>query len=146
MQNPVQKSWQSSLVVETPGILSENLKILTLELELTTLQFNIFCWNFAHVPYLLMSTKGCVGFFLFFLDLELFAKVKNNRVSTHSFFTLLLITQDKKSHTPFCRYYSVENVCKISVKNIKLYGGWSWSKFSFFSQKTWFLGNNWRLF
>ena len=29
----------------------------------TTLQFNIFCWNFAHVSYLPMSTKGCVDFF-----------------------------------------------------------------------------------
>ena len=41
-----------------------------------------------------MSTKGCVGFFLFYLDLELFAKIKKDLVSTHSFFTLLLLTQD----------------------------------------------------
>ena len=41
-----------------------------------------------------MSTKECVGFFLFYLDLELFAKIKKGLVSTHSFFTLLLITQD----------------------------------------------------
>ena len=25
----------------------------------TTLKFNIFCWNFAHVSYLPISTKGC---------------------------------------------------------------------------------------
>ena len=30
----------------------------------------------------------------FYLDLELFAKIKKDLVSTHSFFTLLLITQD----------------------------------------------------
>ena len=41
-----------------------------------------------------MSTKGYVGFFLFYLDLELFAKIKKGLVSTHSFFTLLLVTQD----------------------------------------------------
>ena len=41
-----------------------------------------------------MSTKGCVGFFLFCLDLELFAKIKKNLVSTHSLFKFLLITQD----------------------------------------------------
>ena len=35
-----------------------------------------------------------VGFFLFYLDLELFPKIKKGMVSTHSFFTLLLITQD----------------------------------------------------
>ena len=40
--------------------------------------------------------------FLFCLDLELFAKIKKDLVSKHSFFTLLLITQDlnkiKKNH------------------------------------------------
>ena len=41
-----------------------------------------------------MSTKECVGFFLFYLDLELFAKIKIDLVSTHLLFTLLLITQD----------------------------------------------------
>ena len=41
-----------------------------------------------------MSTKECVGFFLFYLDLELFAKIKKDLVSAHSFFTHLLITQD----------------------------------------------------
>ena len=33
-------------------------------------------------------------YFLFYLDLELFAKIKKDLVSTHSFFTLLLLTQD----------------------------------------------------
>ena len=50
-----------------------------------------------------MSTKGCVGFFLFYLDLELFAKTLKNLVSTHSFFKLLLMTQNlnkvKQNHT-----------------------------------------------
>ena len=41
-----------------------------------------------------MSTKECVGFFLFYLDLELFAEIKKDLVSTHSFFTHSLITQD----------------------------------------------------
>ena len=40
-----------------------------------------------------MSTKAYVGCF-FCLDLELFAKIKMDLVSTHSFFTVLLITQD----------------------------------------------------
>ena len=35
-----------------------------------------------------------VGFFLFCLDLELFAKVKRHLVSRHLFFTFLLIIQD----------------------------------------------------
>ena len=41
----------------------------------TTLQFYIFCWNFVRVSLLPMSTKACVGFFLFCLDLELLIKV-----------------------------------------------------------------------
>ena len=41
-----------------------------------------------------MSTKGCVGFFLSYLDLEVIATIKKDLVSTHLFFTLLLITQD----------------------------------------------------
>ena len=31
-----------------------------------------------------MSTKGCVGFLKFFLELELFAKIKKDLVSTHT--------------------------------------------------------------
>ena len=31
----------------------------------TTIKFNIFCWDFARVSYLTMSTKGCLGFFYF---------------------------------------------------------------------------------
>ena len=64
-------------------------------------ELNIFDWNFAHVSHLLMSTKGCLEFFLFCLDPEWFAKTK--------FFTFLWITQDlnkiKKSQTIFCRYF-----------------------------------------
>ena len=35
----------------------------------TTVEFNIYCWNFVRVSVLRMSTKGCMGFFLFCLDL-----------------------------------------------------------------------------
>ena len=53
-----------------------------------------------------MSTEGCVGIFLFCLDLELFAKIKETLVSTPSLFTLLLITQDtERSCTLFCGNY-----------------------------------------
>ena len=37
----------------------------------TTIEFNLFCWNFAHVFYITMSKKGCSWFILFCLDLEL---------------------------------------------------------------------------
>ena len=86
MQNPIQKFRQNSIVFEKPGILSENLKTLTSS-------------NYPTVQYFLLKLRTHflitnVGFFLFYLDLELFAKIKKDLVSTHSFFTLLLITQD----------------------------------------------------
>ena len=87
----MQKFRQSSIVFEKPGILSENLKTLTSS-------------NYPAVQYFLLKLRTrflltnaykrvCGIFFLFCLDLELFARIKNDLVSTHSFFTLLLITQ-----------------------------------------------------
>ena len=40
-----------------------------------TAKFNIFYWNFAHVSYLAMSTKGYPGIFIFCLDFELLIKM-----------------------------------------------------------------------
>ena len=62
----------------------------------TTLEFNFFCWNFAHLSYLPMSTKGCSGFFKFFLDLELVAKIENDLVFTHPQKPVFWITPDLK--------------------------------------------------
>ena len=86
-----------------------------------------------------MSTRGCVGFFLFYLDLELFAKIKKDLVSTHSFFTLLLITQDlnkikKNLAHPFVDITKQNTFAKFQQKT-KLYGSWSSSKFSIFQTK-----------
>ena len=92
MQSTIQKFRQRSVVFEKPGVLSENLKTLTSS-NYPTVQI-FFCWNFAHVFYLPLSTKGLVEFFKFYLDLALFANIKKDLVSTHSFFTLTLITQD----------------------------------------------------
>ena len=83
-----------------------------------------------------MSTKALVGFFLSCLDLELFGKIKKDLVSTHLLFTLLLISQDPdKIKKIFFVDYQVENVCKISAKNSKLYGSWKSSNFSIFQTK-----------
>ena len=115
------------------------LKIWKLWQAPTILQFNIFCWNVAHVFYLQLPKQWCVGFFLLYLDFELFAKTEKDLFSTHSFFTLLLISQDlkkeKKFRKPFCRHYYVENVRKVSAKNIKIYGSWNSSKSSIFQAK-----------
>ena len=80
------------------------LKIWKLWRAPTTLQFNIFCWNFVHVSYLPMSTKECEGFILFWLDLELFAKIKK---------TCFL-------HTRFLYFYN-SRLSKIQVKIIYMF-------------------------
>ena len=106
MQNTIQKFRESSTVFEKPGILPENLKTLTSSNYPTVQYFLLKLCTFSTYQYL---QKSVWDFFVLFIDLELFAKIKKDLVSKHSFFALLLITQDlneiKKSHTPFCRHY-----------------------------------------
>ena len=91
MQNTIQKFRQSSIVFEKPGILSENLKTL-MSSNYPTVQYFLLklCTRFQ----LTSVYKRVCGIFLFYLDLELFAKIKKDLVSTYLFFKLLLITQD----------------------------------------------------
>ena len=97
MPNTIQKFKQSSVVFEKPDIFSENYP---------TVQYFLMK---RRTRFLLTIIYMCMGFFSFYLDLELFAKIKKDLVSTHSLFILLLITQDlnkiKKFHTSFCRHY-----------------------------------------
>ena len=81
MQNPIQKFRQNFIVFEKPGILSENVITLTSS-------------NYPTVQYLLLKLctrfivtnicKKICGIFLFRLDLELFAKIKKDLVSTQT--------------------------------------------------------------
>ena len=82
MQNTEQNFRQSFIVFEKPGILSENLKTLTSSNYLTV---QYFLLNFAHIFYIPISTRACVGLSTF---------VDNSR-SKH---------EKKKSHTFFCRH------------------------------------------
>ena len=62
------------------------LKNWTLWRASTTIEFNIFYWNFAHVSCLLMSTKAYAGFFfIFFRCWIIFKRVKNACLETSSF-------------------------------------------------------------
>ena len=76
MQNLLQKFMQSSIVFKKPDILSENLKNLASSNYLTVQYFLLKLRT--HVSHLLISTKACDGFFSFYLDLKLFAKIKKN--------------------------------------------------------------------
>ena len=90
MQNTIQKFRQSSIIFEKPSILSENLKTLTSS-NYPTVQYFLLK---LRTRFLLTNVYKSVGFFLLYLNLELFAKIKKDLASTHSFFTLLLIIQD----------------------------------------------------
>ena len=96
----------------------------------------IFFAETLHMFLIYQCLQKSVQDFFFFLDLELFAIIKKAWFLFTHFFLSLLITQDlyniKKFRTPFFRYI---NVCKISAKNIKLYGSWSSLKFSIFQTK-----------
>ena len=88
---------------------------------------SIFCWNFAHV--------------FFCLDLEFFAKIKKELVSTHSVFWLLLITQHlnkirKITYNLLSTLLSRKRVLNFSKK---AYGSLSSSKLSIFQTKSLFL-------
>ena len=93
MQNTIQKFRQSSIAFEEPGILSENLKTLTSS-NYPTVQYFLLklCTRFL----LTNVYKRLCGIYFILLDLELFAKIKKDLVSTHWLFALLLITQDLK--------------------------------------------------
>ena len=83
----------------------------------------------------------------FYLNLELFAKIKKDLVTTHSFFTLLLITQDineikKIPPTLLQKLLSRKRVQNFSKNLLNSMVLGACQSFQFFKQKTWFLGNN----
>ena len=91
MQNTVQKFRQSSIVVEKPVILSENLKTVTSS-NYPRVQFFFLklCTRFLLTN---VYKRMCGGFFILFRSWVICKKEKG-LVSTHKFFTILLITQD----------------------------------------------------
>ena len=106
MQNPKQKFRQSSIVFEKPGILSENLETL-MSSNCPTVKY--FLLKLC-IRFLLTSVykRVCGGGGGILFRSWVICKDKKDLVSTHSFFTFLLITQDlkkfKKSQTPFFRH------------------------------------------
>ena len=72
MENPIPRLRQMSVISKILGFCLKNWQLWR---ALTTIEFNIFCWNFAHVFYLIMSTKGQSKIFLSYLDLELLIKM-----------------------------------------------------------------------
>ena len=108
----------------------------------TFLWFNIFYWNFAHVFYLPLSKKGCVGLFLFYLDLELFAKIKRPGFYTLIFYTFINNSRSKqniKNPThPFVDINKEKRCAKFQQKILKSVVVGACQSFQFFRQKTCF--------
>ena len=94
MQNTIQKFRQSFIIFEKPGILSENVKTLTSSNNRTVQYFLLK----RHTHFLLTNVyqRVCL-IFSFYLDLELFAKIKKELVSTHLFFTLINNSRSKQN-------------------------------------------------
>ena len=107
-----------------------------------------YFWLTLRTPFvLIISTKRCLGFFLFGLDLELFAKVKKDLVSTHSFFTFFFNNSRSKQKRkypehPFVDIVKQETCAKFQQKRINFVGDGAPQSFQFFRQITWFHENN----
>ena len=72
MQNPIPQFRQSFIILKKQVICLKNWKLWQAP---TTIEFNIFCWNFAQTSYLTRSTKG--SFFILFRSWFINKNVKN---------------------------------------------------------------------
>ena len=139
MQNSIRKFRKSCIFLRNQVLCLKNWKLWRAP---TTIDFNNFCWTFAHVPYLPISIEECLGFFKFCLELELFAKIKKYLVSTHSKKPVLLITLDLKNSThPFVDIRKKEMCAKFQQKILNSTVVGACQIFQFFRQITWFLRN-----
>ena len=118
MQNPLLKFKQALLLPRNQVICLKNWRKLLL--APTTMEFNIFGWNFAHVFYLLMSTKACSGFFLFCWDPELLINLVSASLWSFLFWH---ITQDlnKIRKPPSICLISIAKLYKKSVHKSQFY-------------------------
>ena len=111
----------------------------------TIIDLNNFCLNFAHVPYLPMSTKGCVGFFILF---RTWVICQNQKIlgfyilTETSFINNSRSKQNKKNpiHS-FVDIGKTKTCAKFQQKLLKLTVVGARQSFQFFRQITCFLGN-----
>ena len=134
MQNPLPNLDKPLLFQRNQVICLKNWKLWGAP---TTIKF-VFCWNFPHVSYLTMSTKGCLGFFYFVWSYVINKNLKHECVETSSFW-FLEITQDlnrtkKIPNTLLQKLVSRKRVRSFSKKYWTI-GSWSSSKFSILQTK-----------
>ena len=126
MQNPIPEFRQSSFIFEKQGILPEKWKLSRAP---TSIEFNIFCWYFAHTSYLTMSTKGFRDFFILLRSWVINKNVKKRGfcecIETRSF---LIFANNSRFNF------------QLKILNSAILG--ARQKFQFFKQKTCFLESN----
>ena len=122
MQNSIGKFKQISIVLQKPGILFKNLRILTSS-NYPTVQYFLLK---LRTRFLLIYKRVCGIFFLFCLDLKLFAKIKKPGSYTLVFYIFINKSRSKQNKTILnSLLQTLQNVYKISAKKIKLYDSWS---------------------
>ena len=93
-----------------------------------------------------MSTNTCVGFFLFCLDVGLFAKIKKSWFRRTPFYTFnnnSRSKQNKKNPTdPFVDISKWKTCAKFQQKILNSVVVGARQSFQFFRKKAWFPGNN----
>ena len=94
MPNPIQKFRQSSTVLEKSGILSENLKNLTSSNSPTVQYFLLILRTRLLITNVF---KRVCEIFSFYLDLELFAKIKRPGFYTLGFYTFINNSRSKQN-------------------------------------------------
>ena len=123
------------------------LKICKLWPAPTTLQFDIFCSNFAHVTYLPISAKECVWvFFILFRSWIIYKSLKRSGFYTLVFYTFINNSRSKQNQTnpthAFVDITKQKTCAKFQQKILNMEVGGASQSFQFFRQKTCFLGNN----
>ena len=107
----------------------------------------VFCWNFAHVFYLIMSTKECSGFFFILLRSWVISNsVKIEFVETRSFLIFANNSRSKQNKKnpahAFVDTGKYETCVKFEQKilNCRVVG--ARQSLQFFRENTWFLKSN----
>ena len=139
----MQKFRQSSTVFEKPSILSENLETLTRS-DYHTVQYFLLK---PRTRFLLTNVyKRVCRSFLFCLDLELFAKIRQTWFLHTRFYIFSNNSRSKKNkkipNSLFQTLLSRKRVQNFSKKISNSMVVRARQSFQFFRKKIWFLGNN----
>ena len=131
------------LFLRNQAICLKNLKLWRAP---STIKFNIFCYNFAHVSVLSISAKRCARFFFILFRSWVFDKPDFcDCVETRSFLILTNNSSSKKiksiSHTLLYTLLSRERVQNFNKNHWSLVVG-ARQSFQFLRQNTSFLENN----